>query len=93
MTWRVIFDHQTAYLIGPKNEARRRLAVCGDSSPVWSKLRDAWATSTDVGNRVLDQLEGRNVFVPVEHHDQEELDLTETEPANVDRTERQGVIW
>lgn len=90
MTWRITFDHDTAFVAGPKVEARRRIAVCGDSSPIWVSRRDAWATSPTVANRVLDQIEGRPVAV--EDVDQCELNLTDTTPANVPPV-RQGVLW
>lgn len=82
MKWRVEFDAATAFISGPKAEARRRLAACGDQSPVWVARREAWATSTTVAQRLLDQLEGRNVAATIEDTAQSELDLTETVPAN-----------
>lgn len=92
MTWRVEFSGTTAFVTGPKNEARRRLAVCGDPSPVWVSRRGAWATSTAAANRLLDQLEARNLSVPVDDARQAALDLSETVPANVP-PERQGALW
>lgn len=90
MTFKVHFDHNTAFIIGPKVEARRRIAACGDSSPIWVRRREAWATSTTVANRVLDQLEGKPVVI--EDVDQPGLDITDTSPANVPPI-RQGVLW
>lgn len=90
MTWRVEFDRASAFVSGPKAEARRRIAACGDHDPIWVRRRDAWATSAAVGSRVLDQLEGRQPVL-VEHADQTELDLTDTEPAN--RVDRQEALW
>lgn len=67
MSWRVEYDQDTAWIVGPsKAEARRRIAACGDASPIWTARRGAWATSTEVANRVLDQLEGRHIGVVVE---------------------------
>lgn len=92
MTWRVTFDTgSTAFVYGPKAEARRRLAVCGDQSPIWVQRREAWATSVAAASLLLDQLEGRNVAVPIEDAAQTELDLTDTQPAN--HEVRQGVLW
>lgn len=92
MKWRVAFDASTAFIAGPKAEARRRITACGDSSPIWVARRNAWATSTPVARRVLVQLEARNLTVPVEDAAQVELDLTDTGPANVP-PERQGALW
>lgn len=92
MNWRVTFDRGTAFVAGPKAEARRRLAVCGDVSPIWVARREAWATSPAAANRLLDQLEGRHLTVPVEDAAQVALDLSETQPANVP-PERQGALW
>lgn len=89
--WRVCFESETAFVHGPKTEARRRLAVCGDLSPIWVKRREAWATSTVAANRLVDQLEGHNITVPLEDARQVEFDLTETEPANTPVA--QGVLW
>ena len=50
MTWRVEFDHGTAFVYGPKTEARRRIAACGDNGPIWTRRREAWATSPQVAN-------------------------------------------
>jgi hypothetical protein len=84
---RVHFDRgTTAFVTGDKNEIRRRLAVCGDLSPIWVRRRDAWATSTAVAARLLDQLEGREIHVPIEDTAQVEFDLAETVPANHDLT-------
>lgn len=84
---RVHYDRgTTVFVTGDKAEVRRRLAVCGDPSPIWVKRRDAWATSVSVAARLLDQLEGRNVSVPIEDVQQVEFDLTETVPANHDLT-------
>ncbi len=44
--------------------------------------RSAWATSPTVANRVLDQIEGRQP-VAISDVDQTELNITDTEPANV----------
>lgn len=64
-TIQVHFDRgTTAFVTGPKNEIRRRLAVCGDKAPVWVRRRDAWATSTAVASRLLEQLSGRPIDVP-----------------------------
>lgn len=73
MTWRVEFDRESAFVVGPKVEARRRLAVCGDTSPVWVGRRSAWATSTHAANRLLDQLESKHIRAVVENRDQESL--------------------
>lgn len=72
--WRVIFDGQIAFIVGPKAEARRRIHACGDHAPIWVQRRSAWATTPAVANRLLDQLRGQHV-VPVEDTDQPELDL------------------
>lgn len=80
--WGATFDAGTAFIVGPKAEARRRIAACGDRWPVWVARRNAWATSPAVANRVLDQLEARNVIARVEDSGQASLDLTETGPAN-----------
>ena len=87
---RVIFDRDTAFIVGDKAEVRRRIAACGDHAPIWVRRRGAWATSPAVANRVLDQIEGRRPVV-VEDADQAALDLTETVPANHEL--RQGVLW
>ena len=89
MSWRVEFDRGTAFLHGPRAEARCRIAACGDTDPIWIRRRQAWATSPAVANRVLDQLEGRQPVV-VENTDQTELTFTETEPANI---VRQAALW
>ena len=91
--FRVTFDDagSTAFVAGPKHEARRRLAVCGDPSPIWVRRREAWATSVPAASRLLDQLEGRNVVVPIEDARQWELDLSELGPANVPLA--QGGLW
>lgn len=90
MSWRVQFDHGTAFVHGPKDEARRRIAACGDAGPIWVKRRDAWATSTQVGNRVLDQIEGRQSVV-ITDSAQPAMEFTETVPANEDA--RQEGLW
>lgn len=82
------YDRETAWIIGPKAEARRRIAACGDSSPIWTARRSAWATSAPIAHRVLDQLEARGVSVVVDHADQAALDLTATGPAN-----ESGSLW
>jgi hypothetical protein len=92
MSWRVTFDHASAFVAGPKAEARRRIAAAGDAGPMWVARRNAWATSTAVAVGVLGQLEARRVTVQVEHADQAELDLTRTEPANRP-PERQEALW
>ena len=76
----------TVFVTGPKNEVRRRLAVCGDTSPIWVNRREAWATSTAAAAVLLAQLEGREIPVPIEDTQQHELDLAETVPANHDLT-------
>ena len=86
--WRVEFDRATAFVIGPKAEARRRIAACGDAEPIWTPRRGAWATSAAVANKVLDQLEARRVAVAIDHADQTPLDLSDTVPANV-----RGSLW
>lgn len=95
MSWRVTFDHATAFVAGPKTEARRRLAVCGDAAPIWVNRRDAWATSTRTANRLLDQLEARNITAVIEDHQQTRLDVDhpdiETEPATLPNA--QGGLW
>jgi len=90
--WKVTFDHSTAFVAGPKAEARRRIAACGDSAPQWIPRRGAWATSTAVANRVLDQLDARRITTSVEMADQAQIDLTRTEPANV-LSPRQESLW
>lgn len=82
MRYRVRFDRGTAWVQGPKAEARRRLAACGDANPVWSKTYDAWATSPAAANGLVDQLEARRLPVTVENVEQIALDLSETIPAN-----------
>jgi hypothetical protein len=73
MTWRVTFDRSTAFVEGPKAEARRRIAACGDAGPAWVARRSAWATSPTAAARVLDQLEARRIPVAVEDVGQEVL--------------------
>lgn len=90
--WRTTFDRGTAFIEGPKAEARRRIAACGDQSPVWVSRRGAWATSPAVANAVLDQLEGRRVPVLLDDTAQTGFDLSQTEPANVTGA-RQGELW
>jgi hypothetical protein len=80
--WRVTFDRGTAFIEGPKTEARRRIAACGDHGPAWVSRRNAWATSPDIANRVIDQLDGRQPVV-LEDVAQVELDLTATGLANI----------
>ena len=91
MTVRVFFDRNSAFISGPKAEIRRRIAACGDHSPIWTRHREAWATSPAVANRVLDQLEGRSVPVPVDDVDQREIQFAETVRANHDLT--QESLW
>lgn len=92
MTWRVEFDHGTAFVTGPKTEARRRIAACGDSEPIWTQRRGAWATSTSAASRVIDQLEARRVPVAIENADQVSLDLTQTASANTPSMRQEG-LW
>lgn len=75
MTWRIEFDRATAFVVGPKADARRRIASCGDPDPVWTQRRRAWATSPTTAGRVIDQLEARRIPVVVENADQTCLDL------------------
>lgn len=94
--WCVTFDHATAFVAGPKVEARRRLAVCGDTGPIWVRRRDAWATSTQAANRLLDQLEARNITAVVEDHGQGrlEVDQNDTEPNRLPSpVPPQGRLW
>ncbi len=94
--WRVTFDAHTAFVAGPKTEARRRLAVCGDDAPIWVNRRDAWATSTKAANRLLDQLEARNIGAVVEDHGQGRLSVEElhTEPSHLPApVPTQGGLW
>ncbi len=91
MAWRVTFDRGSAFVEGPKVEARRRIAVCGDRAPAWVARRNAWATSPAVASAVLDQLEARNVSAVIDNADQAALDLSDTQPAN--STDRQDVLW
>lgn len=91
MTWRVEFDRATAFVTGPKADARRRIAACGDPDPIWTKRRDAWATAPAIASRVVDQLEARRIPVIVDHADQATFDLTETVPANQPLT--QEGLW
>jgi hypothetical protein len=90
--WRVEFDRGTAFVVGPKAEARRRIAACGDTDPIWTQRRGAWATSTSAGGKVIDQLEARRVPVVVENADQACLDLTDTVPANTPSMRQEG-LW
>lgn len=83
MRWRVTFDHGTAFVEGPKNEARRRLAACGDPAAIWTARRRAWATSTGAARKLLDQLDARRVSAIVEDTAQHALDTTATEAANL----------
>lgn len=83
VSWRISFDRATCFVSGDKAEARRRIAACGDASPMWVERRRAWATSASVGNAVASQLEARRIPVVVENADQGALDLTETVPANL----------
>ena len=96
MNWRVTFDHSTAFVAGPKVEARRRLAACGDCGPIWVGRRDAWATSTRAANRLLDQLEARNIAAVVEDNGQGrlEVDQIDTQPNHLPTpTPTQGALW
>lgn len=83
MSWRVQFDRGTAFVEGPKAEARRRLAACGDPSPMWVNRRSAWATSTAAARLLLDQLEARHLPSVVADTAQGALDVTDAGPANV----------
>jgi hypothetical protein len=91
MTWRVTYDRGTAFVHGPKTEARRRIAACGDRSPIWTRHREAWATSPAVASLVLDQLEARNIPAGVDHADQSMIQFAGTLPANHDTTPEQ--LW
>ncbi len=93
MSWRVTIDRGTAFIEGPKAEARRRIAACGDPAVPWVARRNAWATSPAVARRLLDQLDARRIRYVVDDSAQGLLDLTETEPANALSVERQGVLW
>lgn len=90
MSWRVTFDRGTAFVEGPKSEARRRLESCG-GSPIWTARRNAWATSPDAARLLLDQLEARRLPAVVVDTDQAAFDLTETIPANL--APAQGALW
>lgn len=92
MTWRIEFDRATAFVTGPKAEARRRLAACGEPEPIWVQRRGAWATSPSIASRVIDQLEARRIPVHVDNVDQVSLDLTETTPANAPSKRQEG-LW
>lgn len=92
MTWRIEFDRATAFIVGPKAEARRRVAACGESDPIWVQRRGAWATSPSIASRVIDQLEARRIPVHVDNADQVSLDLTETVPANTPSMRQEG-LW
>ena len=74
--WSFHFDGRTVFIAGPKSEARRRLAVCGDRHPMWVKRRSAWATSPAAARKVLDQLDARRIAYTVEDTAQSGLDLT-----------------
>jgi hypothetical protein len=93
MTWRVEFDRATAFVGGPKADARRRVAACGDADPIWVQRRGAWATSPSIASRVVDQLEARRIPVVVDHADQVCFDLSETVPANMPPTVPQEGLW
>lgn len=82
MRFHVTFDRGTAFVEGPKTEARRRLAACGDTSPIWTGRRNAWATSAAAANRLIEQLEARNVQAVVEDTAQGGLTFTESHAAN-----------
>lgn len=82
MSWRVTFDHGTAFVEGPKTEARRRLAACGDPAAIWTSRRNAWATSTEAASRLLDQLEARKVPAVVDDTAQGDLVFSESQAAN-----------
>lgn len=92
MRWRIEFDRATAFVTGPKAEARRRVAACGEADPIWVQRRGAWATSPSIASRVIDQLEARRIPVTVENADQVCLDLTETTPANTPSMRQEG-LW
>ena len=91
MRFHVTFDRGTAFVEGPKTETRRRLAACGDTSPIWTGRRKGWATSTAAANKLIEQLEARNVQTIVEDTAQGGLDLSATEPANM--ISEQGGLW
>lgn len=90
--WRFNIDGKTAFIAGPKAEARRRITACGDHSPPWVARRGAWATSPAVARRVLDQLDARNIRYALEDTSQLDLDLSDTEPADRPPA-RQGALW
>lgn len=91
--WRISYDRGTAFISGPKAEARRRIAACGDRGPLWVGRRTAWATSREVANGVLSQLEAHRVDVVLEHADQAAIDFSDTEPANRLPEQRQEALW
>jgi hypothetical protein len=72
---RVVFDAGSAFIEGRKAEIRRRIAACGDRSPLWVQRRQGWATSPEVARRVLDQLDARRIPYQVEDTAQTGLDL------------------
>jgi hypothetical protein len=74
--WSFNFDGGTAFVAGPKAEARRRLHVCGDKSPTWIKRLDGWAISPATARTVLHQLHARWIANTVEDTAQSVLDLT-----------------
>lgn len=92
MSWRITIDRGSAFVEGPKGEARRRITACGDMSPLWVQRRDAWATSPAVASRLLDQLDARRIRYTVEDSAQLGLDISDTQPAN-DLLPRQGALW
>jgi hypothetical protein len=73
--WEIEFSGATAFVAGPKNEARRRLYGAGDRSPIWTARRKAWATSPEAARGVLDQLDARRIPYRVEDAAQAGLDL------------------
>lgn len=74
--WTVTFDAGTAFVVGPKSDARRRLAACGDRSPLWVPRRQAWATTPAAARAVLDQLDARRIAYTVTDAQQLGIPLT-----------------
>lgn len=81
-TWHIAYDGGTAFVAGPKAEARRRIAAAGDPSPLWVARRNAWATSTAAATAVLNQLDARNIPATVEDTAQAAITLDDTQAAN-----------